>query len=811
MPKYKVIPPYLVVIMLALTGCKSSEEKAQIYFESGLTLLSKGDEDRAMVEFRNVFKHNGFHKEARQTYADVLLARGEMREAYGQYLRLIEQYPDTLAVRQILAEISFAQGNWEEVERHGLAAVALDPDDGKSKALALSLDYRDALKARDENRKEQIAQSAENLIADHPDNLVLRRIVADFLINGSDPQKAHAQIDAALAIDPNSYDFHSMKLRVLALGVDTAGVGNHLQVMVATFPQKDELKQALIRWYLSQNDIDGAESFLRREAGDLTGHTEKHLELVQFLKTARDRAAARTELLGLISANSGNSNADIYSSVLAAMDFEEGRRAQALATLEAIVEGAERSDQTRRIMVSLARLLDLSGQRQRAAEIIDKVLREDSTHVDALKQAAAWAILDDRTGEAISNLRMAQSQAPRDKQIMTLLAAAFERDGSLDLAGDELAKAVEASGYAADESLRYARFLRQQGRIVVTETVLEEARRVSPLNPAVLVALAETLLEAGKWPQVQEIAETLFQLDQPMTRDAAQQLRAAVLLRQNRIDEGINLLAEQALANEGDVRPVYVVVSTQLRLGKPQAAREFLDAAIVNNPDSPALQLLSANLNAVMGNTVDAEHSYREIIATQPTFDTAVRLLYGLLIGAGRQAEAAQVLEEGLIHSPQSTILLRFKAESLETDDDIDAAISVYEKLYLLDTSNIIAANNLASMLSTHQDTQASLDRAFSIARRLRGSAIPAFQDTYGWIEYRRGNLGEALRYLEPAAAGLPLDPLVQYHLGMVYADMGRKEEAAKQFQLVLKIGEGRNLPQIAKAKERLAEMSVAP
>lgn len=811
LPTPHLIKSCFLLALLATAGCKSAEEKAETYFKSGLNLLSHGDEDRALVELRNVFKHDGFHKEARQTYADILMGRGETREAYGQYLRLIEQYPDTLVARQILAEIAFQQGNWAEVERHGKAASALAPNDRKSQAIQLSLAYRDAIQARNDTEKEQIALSAERLLIDQPNNLILRRILADFLINGANPEAALPQIDAALSVDPENYDFHSMKLRLLASSVDVAGVGHQLQTMVTAFPQNEELKQSLIRWYLTQNDIGSAETFLRNEAGDLTADPAKHLRVVQLLQTARGRAAAREELTRLIAANSGVVSADIYRSALATLDFEDGQQAKAIKALETIVETAEKSDQTRSIMVSLAQFFDATGQKQRAKDIIDKVLSEDATHVDALKQHATWAILDDRTGEAIINLRMAQSQAPRDKQIMTLLAAAFERDGSLDLAGEQLAKAVEASGSAPDDSLRYARFLRQQGRHSVAETILENARRASPLNPSVLVALAEILLEAGKWPQVQEIAHILFQIGQPETLQASQQLRAAVLLRQNRIDEGLNLLEEQSLASEGDVRPAYVVVNTQLRLGKPEAAREFLNGVIAQNPGSPALQLLSANLHAVMGNSSIAEQSYKELIAKQPTFDMPIRLLYGLLIGTGRDADAAQLLEEGLVHSPKSAMLLRIKAEQLEKADDIDAAISVYEKLYQLDTSNIISANNLASMLSTHRDTEASLDRAFSIARRLRGTSIPAFQDTYGWIEYRRGNLGEALRYLESAAAGLPHDPLVQFHLGMVYADMGRAKEAAAQFHRALDLGEGRNLPQMERAQQRLAELTDTP
>jgi len=64
----------------------------------------------------------------------------------------------------------------------------------------------------------------------------------------------------------------------------------------------------------------------------------------------------------------------------------------------------------------------------------------------------------------------------------------------------------------------------------------------------------------------------------------------------------------------------------------------------------------------------------------------------------------------------------------------------------------VVVANNLASLLTAHRTDDASLDRAYRIARRLRGIDVPAFQDTYGWIAHRRGDYAEALDYLRPAA-----------------------------------------------------------
>lgn len=801
----------LLCATLGLAGCQSTEEKAEDYFQSGMTLLAAGDEDRALVEFRNVFKYNGFHKEARKTYADVLLKRGDLKEAYGQYLRLIEQYPDTVEVRQTLAEMALGLGNWEEVERHGRAALQLAPEAPGVQAIGLALDYRDAVMARDAAKEAELYKRAEALIADQPENLVLRRMLIDYLMRSPDPQAARPQIDEALKLSPNSFDFHGMRLRLLGLAEDTDGLGEQLKTMVTLFPENEELKASLIRWFMVKRDFAGAEAFLRAQAGDLTADPKGHLAVVQLLNATKSRDAGKAELDQLIAANAGTPNADVYGAFLATMAFEDGQTDQAIQGLEAILAKAEPSDQTRSIMAMQAQMLDRTGARDKAEALVEKIIAEDASNVDALKLRAAWYIAADRAGEAIIDLRAAQGQAPRDPQIMTLMAAAYERDGSQDLSGEQLAKAFEASGAAPDEALRYATFLRGQGRPQVAETVLTDARRVSPAHVGVLSTLAEVLLENAKWQQAREIGEVLRQIGTPETAGMAERIQAAILFGQNKTDEGLALLESQAQNSTDDVRPTVVVVLTQIRAGKTADARAFLDEALVKTPDDPTLRLLSANVDAILGKTAEAEAAYRALIAEDPKADLPVRLLYGLLTGTGREADARKVLEAGLQAQPENETLLWVQAGLLERDDQIDAAIAIYEGLYAKNSSNIVAANNLASMITSYRDDPESLERAFAIARRLRGSDVPAFQDTYGWIEYRRGNLEEALKYLEPGAKGLPNDPLAQYHLGMLYADLGRKDEALAQLRRALELGEGRNLPQLARAQERLNELSATP
>ena len=800
-----------LIAALALAGCESAEDKAERYYLSGMELLAAGDEERALVEFRNVFKYNGFHKDARKVYADTVLKQGNVQEAYGQYLRLIEQYPDTPEVRRILAELAIGRGDWAEAERHGNEAIRLAPDAPGVRAIALALGYRKAVMDRDEEARAVLAEEARAVLAETPDSRIALRILIDHLAAGPDPTAALPEIERALALEPEALELHVAKLRILAQSGDSAGLGVQLKTMVERFPDNVDARSALIAWYMSEGDIDGAEAFMRQLAGDPTGPVEGHIAVIQLLQAARSAEAAQTELGRLIAANDGTANADLYRALDATFDFEAGRRDEAIAAMETILKTATPGDQTRRIKTMLAKMLETTGNRVGARARIEEVLAEDATNVEALKMRAGWLIEEDRPGEAIVDLRAALGQAPRDATILTLMAAAHERDGSPELAGERLALAVEVSGSAPAESLRYAQFLVRQGRIQAADTVLTESRRVNPTHVGVLAMLADIALNAQDWPRAQEIAETLAQIGTPEADAATRALQAALLLGQNRTEDGLAFLEEQVGKGGDDLAAIQVILQARIRSGKPDEARTYLDGELAKRPDDPGLRLLSAGLHALMGEVSQAEALFRDLIAEDPTAELPARLLYGLLRSDGRAEEAAAVLDAALAAQPAAATLRWIQAGELEKAGDIDGAIAVYEAMYAVDSGNVIIANNLASMITTHRDDPESLARATAIARRLKGSDVPAFQDTYGWIAHRNGNHDEALTYLEPAAAGLPNDALTQFHLGMTYLALERTEDARRQLTRALELAGDSPLPQFETARQELAGLPPAP
>jgi cellulose synthase operon protein C len=229
-------------------------------------------------------------------------------------------------------------------------------------------------------------------------------------------------------------------------------------------------------------------------------------------------------------------------------------------------------------------------------------------------------------------------------------------------------------------------------------------------------------------------------------------------------------------------------------------------------PDDPLLRYLKASLLAATDRASEAEEIYVALLDETPTEESIWRTLYTLQVRGGRVDDARTTLERGLEALPGAPNLQWALAGEYEREGNIDGAIEIYESLYQQNTSSVIIANNLASLISTYRSDDESLDRAWNIARRLRGLERPEFQDTYGWIALRRGELDEALAHLEPAAAALTRDPLVQFHLGMAYARADRNDEALQQLQRALDLaGPADTRPQFQQAREEIARLQALP
>lgn len=794
---------------LSLAGCKTSAEKADEYYQSGLQLLEQGDTDRAIVQFRNVFDIEGTHYEARKTLAETLRAKGDTAQAYSQYLRLAEQYPDDLSTRIALARMAFDAQQVDEFLRHTTRAAEIAPQDGDVQALDLARRFRDASLEQDDGARKTLGEEAARMAVTRPDDPLLLGMLLDLAAKARDLDEADRLTTRLLELQPDNRQRYTQRLALLIERGDSPAIEAHLRDTIAKFPNDSQAKGDLVRFFMSENQPDKAEDFLR-ELADAAPADQPgpRADLIGFLEMQRGTDAARTELDRMLA-----EGADplLFRTLRAGFDFRDGKRDEAIAEIRAVLGSVtEPNDTSRNVQVQLARMLVETGDEAGAHQQVSEVLAQNASHPGALKLQAAWNIREDKVDDAVLALRSVLDQTPQDVEAMSLMADAYDRAGEPDLARDYLSQAAAASNNAPVETLRLAARLMSEDRWRPAEDAILPALRQSPDNLDLLSALGQTYLAMPDLPRAEGVITRLREIGTPAAVAAADGLDLNRLASQEGQVAALGYLEQQANAADADIGAKLSLIRAQLAAGQIPSALKLAQDMVAAEPESRPARIALAMTQAANGDLPAAREIFATLIGEQPDDLPPHLALIRLATQQGDLDEALALTEQGLAAIPDNPDLLWTKAGLVERKGDIDGAIAIYDQLYARDSSSVIVANNLASLLATWKsDDPAALARASAVARRLKDTDVPAFMDTYGWIQHLNGDSQAALPYLEGAAAGLADDPIVQLHLGVVQAALGQDDAAKAQLEKGLgMLPEGQEGQSIATAREALARLN---
>ncbi len=137
-----------------------------------------------------------------------------------------------------------------------------------------------------------------------------------------------------------------------------------------------------------------------------------------------------------------------------------------------------------------------------------------------------------------------------------------------------------------------------------------------------------------------------------------------------------------------------------------------------------------------------------------------------------------KVLNDALESHPDNPSLLYDVALAAEKIDRIDIVESRLLRLIELEPDSAQAYNALGYTLADRTDRYADAREFISEALAL-APEDPYILDSMGWVEYRLGNIDEAVRYLR-RAYDISQDPEIAAHLGEVLWVMGTRQEARR-------------------------------
>jgi len=168
------------------------------------------------------------------------------------------------------------------------------------------------------------------------------------------------------------------------------------------------------------------------------------------------------------------------------------------------------------------------------------------------------------------------------------------------------------------------------------------------------------------------------------------------------------------------------------------------------------------------------------------------RLRARALFDGGSRNDGLSVMEAASRTFPKDANTLYQLADMYKDAGRNPDAEKTLRQLLSVEPANANALNYLGYLLALRGDR---IDEAIELVRKALVTEPDngAFLDSLGWAYYRKGDLGEAERYLGQAAARLPRNSEVQDHLGDVLAKRGRLPDAMAAWTRALE-GDGSDI-----------------
>ena len=409
---------------------------------------------------------------------------------------------------------------------------------------------------------------------------------------------------------------------------------------------------------------------------------------------------------------------------------------------------------------------DLDGARAAFAEGVAAAPASVPLKLDL----ARVLMLQGRAAEAEALLLPVLAQAPADATVLGTMMDIYTATGRPDRARAVLDAAEAARPHDPGLQLTDAALTARSGDIAGALARLDSVPSELQRSPRLLTMRVRLLLGEKKLKEAIEAQRTLLQVV-PNDLQARSQL-VSLLVADHQEAAAVEVARTAASDHPGNSALLRTYVETTYRASGLDAALKLAETLRQDPANLPASQLLKGAVYLLAGRPADAEAAFAAELATTPF--GALAIAEATALQAAGKADAARTqLTTWAASLPDPTVSEFLASLDIQTRQ-FQAAASALQGVLAGRPDDVVALNNLAWVYQQLNDP-----RAEALAHRayLLGPGAQT-ADTLGWILTRRGKPTVGLLLLRQAAAQLPRDPSVQYHLAVALDDAGQHEQA---------------------------------
>jgi tetratricopeptide (TPR) repeat protein len=288
-------------------------------------------------------------------------------------------------------------------------------------------------------------------------------------------------------------------------------------------------------------------------------------------------------------------------------------------------------------------------------------------------------------------------------------------------------------------------------------------------------------------------------------------------------------------SDNSEAQKLYDQGYESIQLGAPRAAATALERALRLDPKWVDCWLLLGNVHMMASQIDQGIQAYEKAVSLDPGNMTSRRILATALTVAHRNRQAIGEWQDLLLFTPKDTFVLeklrallleerRYKealvylnkaeeehgdvpeiqlqlGEAYLNASDEEKAMAHFHKALELDGSAAMLNSVAYSLAESKRDLNDALHYAEEAVKEtaeqsakgdfqdssnfgLMGS-LAAEWDTLGWVKFRLGDYEGAAKYLESAWSVMQALAIGD-HLGQVYEKLGKKQQAAQAYAMVL-------------------------
>ncbi len=730
-----------VVALLLLAACDSPKEKEAKYIGHGKELYEGGDFVKAALEFKNALQINPAGTESQYYLGLIAEKQHNVQAAVAAFRRAADGDSHNFDAHRKAGQYALMVGDTDTAKEDARDLIEIAPDkpDGHTMMAAVLLM---------ESKLPEAEQEANKALELAPNNVDALVVLASQRARNQQLAGALEVIERGLKINPESSDLLLVKLRLLFDQKQTDGVIAVLQQLHKIDPSNPNYVIDLANQLASAKRLDEAEAVYRQSLDANADSDQLISGYAGFLIANASLEKAIEEVKSFVDKDQGGAK---YVLLLEQLYLKASKYDEAGSLMANLQQNGKLAGDRLQAQTELARIAVLKGNTQGGLDQLKAVLDQDPDNESALLLRASIKLGNSSYDEAIGDARSVLHGDIGSVPALNILSRAYVATGDTDLAIDTLRKLLQLSPTDIDARLQLATLLAPNS-LDDTLQNLDAAIALRPDAHELTVQKAEYLIRNGRPDKAELIGRDL--MTSPDLAGTGHRLIGEAALARADYATAIAEFNQAQAAGEPFASFGRMLVAAYIQSGKSGDAESLLKSRIAANPgDSNTLVLLAA-MKSEAKQFNDSENLLLRAIAAQPDNKESYQNLVQLYQEQRKYDDAIKIAGAATAKFPDDRNLLILFGVTSDVSGHFEEAKATYEKVLNKWPSDVVAANNLAALISDVWQTTRRFWAAPGFSQR--SSAIQAIP--FCWIRSAGCSPGRRIMTM-------PLSSLRRLHL----------------------------------------------